>query len=108
MTQANWNAEIANVRDSVERMKDHLAWLQLKQAEARPGLPPAFQVYDPTLTDLSNEYSRFLALSAKLHEDLAHHVGRTVPARRARLRKELQRLEQAVHHLNLRPTLGLI
>ena len=107
MAKTNWDADMANVRDSVERMKGLLAWQQLKHAEARRGLPPAFHTYDPTLTDLSHEYSHFLALSAKIGEDLAEHAREMAPARRTRLRRELQRLQQEVHDLNLRQTLGL-
>ena len=55
------------MRESLKQIKSLLAWEQLKKAETRPGEPPAFQIYDPTETELRNEFSFFLAKLAEVH-----------------------------------------
>jgi len=82
-------------------MKDLLAWASLKRAEARPGLPPPFQIQDPTETDLRNEYSFFLFTSVQIHALLDQGDASTSEAAREAIRKTLAQLEQQVYQLDL-------
>lgn len=86
---------------SLERLRDLLAWDQLKQSEARPNQPPAFQLYDPTATDLRNEYSSFLSTAVQMHTLLNRRSRSMTPSMRTRMKKRLAKLEQQVHQLNL-------
>ncbi len=61
MTEMDLQAGLRSLRTSLRQIKSLMAWEQLKQAEAKPGEPPTFQAYDPTETDLKNEYSFFLS-----------------------------------------------
>ena len=102
MTEPDGNAGLRHLRQSLTQMKALLAWEQLKQSEARPGEPPAFQVYDPTEADLRNEYSFFLSTSIQIHTILNERdVSIPVPARET-IRRTLAKLEQQVYQLNLR------
>jgi hypothetical protein len=101
MTEPDVNAGLRNLRQSLAQMKALLAWEQLKQSEARPSEPPVFQVYDPTETDLRNEYSFFLSTSIQIHTILnERYACIPAPAREA-VRRTLAKLEQQVYQLNL-------
>ena len=101
MTEPDVKAGLRNLRQSLTQMKALLAWEQLKQSEARPGEPPAFQVYDPTETDLRNEYSSFLSTSIQIHTILNERDARIPEPARAAIREALATLEQHVYQLNL-------
>jgi hypothetical protein len=101
MEQMDLQAGLQSLSQSLRRMKDLLAWASLKQSEAHPGQPPSFQIYDPTVTDLRNEYSHFLSTSIQIHSALHEH-GATVPAPvREYLQRRLAKLEQEARQLNL-------
>ena len=102
MEHVDLQAGVRSLDESLQRMKDLLAWRQLKQQETRPGEPPSFQIYDPTATDLKNEYSHFLSTSILIHGVLREHsISLPVPLR-ATLQRTLAELEQEAHQLNLR------
>ena len=101
MEHIDLQAGLRDLSESLQRMKALLAWRQLKQQETRPGEPPSFQIYDPTATDLRNEYSHFLSTSIQIHHALHEH-GATVPAPvREDLQRRLAKLEQEARQLNL-------
>ena len=66
MAKADLQARLRTLRESLQQIKSLLAWEKLKKAEARPGQPPAFQVYDPTESELRDEFSFFLARLAEV------------------------------------------
>ena len=82
-------------------MKSFLAWEQLKQSEQKPGQPPAFEVHDPTETDLKNEFSFFLTSLTAMHESLDANPKTVSENKKRVLKHELLKLEQAVSALNL-------
>ena len=101
MESVDMHAGLRSLNDSLRRMKDLLAWASLKQSEARPGQPPSFQIYDPTVTDLRNEYSHFLSTSIQIHGALPEHSGAVPAPVRETLQRKLAGLEQEAHQLNL-------
>jgi len=101
MESVDLQAGLRSLNKSLRQMKALLAWKQLKESETRPGQPPSFQIYDPTATDLRNEYSHFLSTSIQIHGALHEH-GAAVPAPvREDLQRRLAKLEQEAHQLNL-------
>lgn len=100
MKDTDLQTGLRSLQDSLRRMKGLLAWGQLKQHEARPGEPPSFRMYDPTETDLRNEYSRFLSTSTEMHAVLHAHSA-SIPALRETLQRKLAELEQEAHQLNV-------
>ena len=87
--------------DSLRQIKALLAWEQLKQAEARRDQPPAFQIYDPTETELKNEYSFFLSISVQIHSMLNDGALDIPEARRQGVLKRLAKVQNEVHSLGL-------
>jgi uncharacterized protein YceH (UPF0502 family) len=67
----------------------------------RPGQPPSFQIYDPTATDLRNEYSHFLSTSIQIHGALHEHSAAVPAPVPEDLQRRLAKLEQEAHQLNL-------
>lgn len=101
MEYIDLRAALQCLHKSVDRMKSLLAWEQLKQSEQNPARPPAFQMHDPTETDLRNESSFFLASLATMHESLDADPKAISIEERRDLKRELLKLEQAVQALNL-------
>lgn len=108
MKRTHLKAELANLQGSLDRMKDLLAWHAFKQTEAKPGSAPGFDIYDPTLTDLRDEYSCFLATSAKIHVALGSDPVAARKPDRIDFTRALRKIEQEVYSLNLRKTLGML
>lgn len=82
-------------------MKSLLAWEQLKQLEKKPGPPPAFEIYDPTETDLRNEFSFFLASLADMQDFLDTRQQAVSERCRQSYKHRLLKLEQEAYALNL-------
>ena len=101
METIDLQAGLRSLSQSLRRMKDLLAWGQLKEHEAKPGQPPSFQIYDPTETDLRNEYSFFLSTSIQIHTILNERDARIPEPAREAIREALATLEQHVYQLNL-------
>jgi hypothetical protein len=101
MEKTDLQAGLRSLNASLGRMRDLLAWGQLKQQEARPGEPPSFQIYDPTVTDLRNEYSHFLSTSVQIHGILREHSASIPVPLRATFQRRLAKLEQEAHQLSL-------
>jgi hypothetical protein len=101
MEDIDLQAGLRSLNESLGRMKDLLAWGQLKQSEARPDQPPSFQIYDPTATDLRDEYSHFLSTSIQIHGILHEHGASILAPVREILRRKLAKLEQEARQLNL-------
>ena len=101
METTDVQASLESLSQSLRRMRDLLAWGQLKEHEAKPGQPPSFQIYDPTATDLRNEYSHFLSTSIQIHGTLREHSASIPAPVREDLRRRLAKLEQEAHQLNL-------
>ena len=76
MEDIDLQASLRCLNASLRRMRDLLAWGQLKHSEMRPGQPPSFQIYDPTATDLRNEYSFFVSNSLQMHAVLTYSTTR--------------------------------
>jgi len=101
MESVDLQAGLRSLSESLGRIKDLLAWGQLKQSEAWPGQPPSFQIHDPTETDLRNEYSFFLSTSMQMHAIVNEcHASIPAPAREV-VRRTLVKLQQQVYQLNL-------
>ena len=101
MTEIDLEAGLRSLRQSLNQIKAFLAWEQLKQAEAKPGIPPAFKIYDPTETDLRNEYSLFLSTSVQIHSILDDSTVDIPEEKREAIRRQLAKTEQQAHSLNL-------
>ena len=101
MTDVDLEEGLKNLRNSLQQMKALLAWEQLKQSEARPGQPPAFTIYDPTETDLKNEYSFFLSTSVQMHSILRDHSPNISEAKRRDINSQLIKIEQQFNSLSL-------
>jgi hypothetical protein len=101
MENTDLQAGLLRLNESLGRMRSLLAWRRLKQHEARPGQPPSFQIYDPTGTDLSNEYSFFLSTSTRMHSALSQLDPRPPESLHERIRTELAELERQMRSLNL-------
>lgn len=101
MEHIDLQAGVRSLNESLRRMKALLAWSQLKQQEAKPGEPPSFQVYDPTATDLRNEYSHFLSTSIQIRGALCERSASIPVPVGETLQKKLAMLEREAHQLNL-------
>ena len=101
MEDIDLQAGLRSLSQSLRQMKALLAWRQLKQSEAQPDQPPSFQIYDPTETDLRNEYSLFLSTSIQIHGALREHGASMPKPVRDTLQRALAKLEQEAHQLNL-------
>ena len=102
MVQADLDAGLKSLRQGLRRINSLLAWQQLKQAEARPGLPPAFQIADSIDVDLKNEYSFFLFTAVEMHWLLNDPTALDISEeKRQYLRKQLLRLENQLHSLDI-------
>ena len=101
MEQMDLQAGVRSLNESLRRIKALLAWRQLKLHEAKPCQPPSFQIYDPTETDLRNEYSHFLSTSIQIRNALREHRASISEPAREMLRKKLAMLVQEAHQLNL-------
>jgi len=101
MEHVDFTADLQGLRESLRRLQALRAWHQLKEQEAKPGLPPSFQMYDPTAIELWNEYSRFLSLCRRVRAAI-NQPRRAVPhSLRTKVSKELQTLELQAHQLVL-------
>ena len=101
MEHVDLQAGLRSLHASLGRMRDLLAWGQLKQQEARPGEPPSFQIYDPTADDMRNEYLFFLFTASRMHGILHEHRASIPAPVRATLQRKLTKVGQEVHQLNL-------
>ena len=71
------------------------------QSEARPGQPPALILNDPIETDLRDEYSFFLSTSVQMHSFLDNNSSSIPAAEREKIKRQLAKIEQQLHGLNL-------
>ena len=101
MAEVDLQAGLRSLRASLRQIESLMAWEQLKQAEAKPGQPPAFQEYDPTETDLKNEYSSFLSTSVQIHSILNDSSSAIEEAELQSIKRQLKRIDQRAHALNL-------
>ena len=101
MAESDLEAGLRTLRESLQQIKSLLAWEKLKKAEARPSHPPAFQVYDPTETELRNEFSFFLARLADVHGLLDDGSAPTSEQDYQNARRQLLKLEQELQASNL-------
>ena len=101
MTEVDLQAGLRSLRASLRQIESLMAWEQLKQAEAKPGRPPAFQAYDPTETDLKNEYSSFLSTLVQIHSILNDGSSAIEEAELQSIKRQLTKIEQQANGLNL-------
>ncbi len=101
MEGAEFQSNLERLASSLQRMKALLAWSRLKQSEARPGQPPSFQIYDPTETDLRNEYSFFWFTSQRVQSLILAPKGSLSESTVDETRRALAQLHQEVQELNL-------
>jgi hypothetical protein len=94
-------AGLRSLRNSLAEIKAFLAWEQLKQAETRPGTPPAFRICDPTENELRNEYSLFLSTSVQMHSILKDDSLTISETKRQDINRQLTTIERQFHGLNL-------
>jgi len=101
MTEPNFEAGLRSLRNSLQQIKELLAWQQLQEAESRPHEPPGFSMTDCVETDLRNEYSFFLSTALQIHSVL-NDTSVTIPeAKLQSIRSQLARIEQQLYGLNL-------
>jgi hypothetical protein len=101
MEHTDLQAGLRDLNESLGRMRSLRAWAQLKEHEARADQPPSFQIYDPTPTDLKNEYSHFLSTSNQVRR-LLHRHGASLPAPvRSSLLRRLTEFERQARQFNL-------
>lgn len=101
MAEPDLRAGLRSLRQSLQQMKDLLAWGQLRQSEARPGQPPSFQIHDPTETDLRNEYSFFLSTMVQIHHLLNDGLENLSEIEEQAIRRQLARIDEEANRLNL-------
>ena len=101
MAEADLEAGLKSLRESLRQIRALLAWEQLKQSEALPDQPPAFQIHDSVETDLRNEYSFFLFTSVQMHTILNDSTIGIHKAKRQRTKEQLVKIEQQLYGLNL-------
>ncbi len=101
MVEPDVNATLCRLRQSAMQIRDFLAWEQLKQSEQRLDTPPAFQLYDPTASQLRNAFSFFVARAVDLHAVLNDPSPRISKAALESVRRQLARIETEVHALGL-------
>jgi len=101
MEKVDLQTGLRSLRASLQQIESLMAWEQLKQSEARPHQPPAFQISDPTETDLRNEYSFFLSTSMQMHNMLNDSAAVISRAKLRYLKIQLAKVERQVHNLNL-------
>ena len=101
MSEIDLKAGLRDLRKSLQQMKSLLAWEQLKQSEKKVGQPPAFEIYDPTETDLRNEFSFFLVSLADVQDFLDASQEGVSERNRQSYKRRLLKLEQEVHALHL-------
>ena len=105
MTEPDLKAGLRSLRASLRQIKSLLAWRQLKQAETRPHQPPAFQISDPSETDLRNECSFFLSTSIQMHIALDDTSLSIAQKERQSIKRQLARIEQDFGSLKLHQSL---
>jgi len=101
MAEADLEAGLKSLRESLRQIRALLAWEQLKQSEAHPDQPPAFQIHDSVDTDLRNEYSFFLFTSVQMHTILNDSTIGIPKANGQHIKKELAKIESQLYSLNL-------
>ena len=101
MIDSDLQAGLRRLNESLRRMRNLLAWAQLKRSERRRDEPPSFQIYDPTVTDLRDEYSHFLSTAFQLHGILHEHSASILTPVREILQRKLAKLEQEARQLTL-------
>lgn len=101
MEPIDLQASLRSLQDSLRRMQALLAWSQLKSQEARPGLPPSFQMYDPTATELRNEYSLFSCMHTRARAALTRGSHAVPEGLRTDMERALAELEQQARRLAL-------
>jgi hypothetical protein len=101
MSEANLEAGLRSLRNSLQQIKALLAWQQLQETESRPHEPPGFKITDSVEIDLRNEYSFFLATALQIHSIL-NDTSLTIPgAKRQNIKSQLAKVEQQLYSLNL-------
>jgi hypothetical protein len=73
MMESDLDQRLHNLRESLGRLKALLAWGRLKRCEANASSPWMFQMHDPTVEQLKDEYSFFLALLLNTYTLLDDH-----------------------------------
>ena len=100
MEGVDLEAGLRSLRQSLKQIRSLLTWEQLRQSETRPDRQFSFQMYDPTETDLRNEYSFFLSISFQMHKILNDNTI-NLEAERDSIKGQLIKIEQQVQDLNL-------
>lgn len=101
MVEVDLRAGLRSLRESLRQIKSLLAWEQLKRSESTPNQPPAFQISDPTESDLKNEYSFFLSTLVQVHNILNDGTLVLPDKYRQSIQRQIYRIEQQANHLNL-------
>jgi hypothetical protein len=101
MAEADFEAGLRSLRNSLQQIQALLAWQHLKEAESRPHEPPGFKITDSVEADLRNEYSFFLATALQIHGILNDNSLTISEAKRQNIKSQLARVEQQLYSLNL-------
>ena len=100
------NDEIASslkqLKNTLTELKTHIAWQQLKQAEARPGDPPGFSIGDTVEEDIRNACSAFLAQQLELQHRLWNVHSKAISLnKKADCQRQLANLQSQFRQLGL-------
>ena len=101
MAEADFEAGLRSLRNSLRQIKALLDWQQLQEAESRHHEPPGFKITDSVETDLRNEHSFFLSTALQIH-GILNDTSLTIPeAKRQNIKSQLAKIEQQLYGLRL-------
>jgi len=101
MAEADLEAGLQSLRQSLRQIKALLAWQDLKHSQGQPDQPPGFRMADSVEADLRNEYSFFLATSMQIRSILNDGSYAIPEEKRQRIKIQLARIEQQLCRLDL-------
>ena len=91
--------------EHIEQVRALLAWDQLKRAEVRPHVPPAFELADPTPVELRNRISSFWVQAQDLRDLIADRRRALLsPNQSYDYQQRLVKLEDQLRRLTLTET----
>jgi len=106
MAEADLEAGLRSLRESLRQIKALLAWQELKQSELTPDHTPGFALLQDSVgTDLRNEYSFFLFTAMQMHSVLNDNAAGLSGVRRQQVKQQLTKIESQLYSLNLQKRL---
>ena len=105
MTDTEIVSALKQLEKTLGELKTHIAWQKLKQAEARPGEPPGFNIGDTVEDDMRHCCSAFLAQQLELRHKLWNADGKDISQRKkADYQRQLANLQSQFRQLDIPQT----